>query len=303
MDNQEADTKRISLVSAWPLNVVLLIQIIRSILRKTRQRSTAKSVLLAFSLPIFQLVLNRRIAITGRILQLAFVEEGHIAPRVRDHAGSVQHAGRQADARPTSPQHLAKQFLRQRKLIGAKQVMTHQEPAGEALFYLVQTVAGGNLHGLHGKTLTKAMEFAVQYGALRQELAKSIRFHAVSRTFGLGHCTVGTGTKTVDHRKPGKATLSHQADFNTLAIGLEIHDGKQASVDEVDRFNLVPGFVQNLVNVQTSEFELGQQQVRFIGGELKQNFVANTRDIAIAFGLCARQGWRDVEIEIANGHH
>src|SRR5512134_3036251 len=90
------------------------------------------------------------------------VENADVAPAVTDQISLLQGAGGLGHGDPQYAQHAAQQLLRQTKVIRSHAVARHQEPAGEAGFDQVKTVAGGGLRDLNNPFVDVAVDLSPQ---------------------------------------------------------------------------------------------------------------------------------------------
>src|SRR5580698_2428881 len=77
------------------------------------------------------------------------VEDGDLATRVTDKATLLQRAGRNGDGGAPGTEHLSDVLLRDLHLFGLDAVSERKQPAGEALFYLMEAIAEDTLRGEH----------------------------------------------------------------------------------------------------------------------------------------------------------
>jgi hypothetical protein len=88
-----------------------------------------------------ELVAYLEVAVTGSFLQLMPLQYLDASFTVFNQACMLESIGNQAHARPLGNEHLGQEFLCQHESITPHPVVGNEEPAGEAGFQVVQTVA------------------------------------------------------------------------------------------------------------------------------------------------------------------
>jgi hypothetical protein len=97
-------------------------------------------------------VLDHPIAFTGGLFEAFAVQYLYRTAQVLNHTGVFQSSRRQSDTRTSGAEHLRKEFMGQRQQGGIDSILTHEQPASQTLFDVMQAVAGcelGDLHAMH----------------------------------------------------------------------------------------------------------------------------------------------------------
>src|SRR5688572_9870187 len=118
--------------------------------------------------------LDDLVAAAGGRLETGAVEYADVAPAVADQLAPLQRAGGLGNGNPQHAQHVAEYLLRDTKIVGSHAVARHQEPAGEAAFDQVETVARGDLRDLGHPVVYIAVHLFMQ-GPGRAELFAEAR--------------------------------------------------------------------------------------------------------------------------------
>ena len=110
--------------------------------------------------------MDSRIAFAGGLLEAFAVVDGHVASGIGDQPGLAQDACCDSDGTAADAQHHGDKFMGEGHAIGLHPVMTHEQPASEALFELMGAIAGGGLGGLHQEALNCHSIPAIERGRL-----------------------------------------------------------------------------------------------------------------------------------------
>ena len=96
-------------------------------------------------------MLNDAVAFTSGVFEGLAVADFDGAANIFDETSVFQHADGKAHAGPSGASHLGEEFVGQIQHLGIYAVLAHQQPASEALFEFMQTIASSHL--CHLKTL------------------------------------------------------------------------------------------------------------------------------------------------------
>jgi hypothetical protein len=133
------------------------------------------------------------------------------AARRRSNGGS-------AYAGSIDAQHQREKFLRHLEFVTFSAIMRHEQPAGEALFQIVTTIASGGLRslGVHGLQIPKHQ--GPETGLLFHGIAKGAGFHLESRAICLNEGFGKGGIDAGDKRQANHSFPSDQSDLGLRAV-------------------------------------------------------------------------------------
>ena len=83
---------------------------------------------------------------------------------------------------------------------------------------MMQSVAGGELRGLHGEDQRKALKLLFQFAAFRENAEQELRFDAVGGGVALRDDPQSAGLEPEDDGQADKAFSSNQADANPSSL-------------------------------------------------------------------------------------
>jgi hypothetical protein len=118
--------------------------------------------------------LDYRITFADDLFQALAVQDLYRASRVFYQSGIFKHGGGQAYAGAPRTEHLRHEFMGQGKVLGIHPILAHQEPPDEALFDLVQAIAGGELSYLESIHQGEAAKLRSQRGSGEHDVLKNL---------------------------------------------------------------------------------------------------------------------------------
>ena len=80
----------------------------------------------------------------------------------------------------------------------------------------MQSIARGELRGLHGQAQGEAIQLLNEYGTLREELLQSSRLTSIGSPVTLGHDPGGAGPVSHQQRQANETFVSDESDFHTF---------------------------------------------------------------------------------------
>ena len=103
----------------------------------------------AISIPVLT---DRSVTLARALFKLRAVQNLHFTTGPLDSPLFLQHSRCQAYRGPVRPEHRGKEILGDGNRRGIDPVLSDQQPAGEALFDIVKSIARGGLRDLHPLT-------------------------------------------------------------------------------------------------------------------------------------------------------
>jgi hypothetical protein len=222
------------------------------------------------------------------------VEDADGAARIFDDLGFLQGAGGLGDAAAVGAEHGGEEVVGEREEARLDAVLRHEEPAGEALFDVVEAIAGGRLRNLHAVDDGEAAEDHEQIGKRLQERFEMSAGDAVGCSGDLDDFAERASAHSEERFEADGAFIADDACFGRLAIGHDDDQGDEAFVEEVEAARLAIAFVQDAVVREAGELEPVAQSAKFAIREREKNAVGNRLSFgAGAFaGVENRLAWR-----------
>src|ERR1700724_4420128 len=120
-------------------------------------------------------MLNHSIAFAGSLLQILAGYYLDSAAHVFNQAIAFENTGGQSHAGTSGAQHLRQEFVSERQKFRIDPILAHQQPARQALVYIMKAVAGGELRNLHSLHEGETTKLRAQGRAARQDSLKHFR--------------------------------------------------------------------------------------------------------------------------------
>ena len=147
------------------------------------------------------------IALARGFFEFLAIQDARFSAAIVDDSGFLEDASGHGYTRAPGPQHAREQIMGEWQDFHTNPVLSHQEPARQALVHFVQTVAGSDLLGLQRLQIGKAGQQPLPHGKFWQELVQHIRIDSGCVARDLYDYASGRMGNIQENRQPGKALV------------------------------------------------------------------------------------------------
>src|SRR5581483_11161085 len=218
-------------------------------------------------------MLDGLVAFAGCQFQFLAVDDFDRPAQVFDESRLLQNAGRQAHARPSGAQHLREKLVGDGKKFRVHAVLTHEQPARQPLFDLVQPVAGGNLGNLKALHQHVTIQQQLQLRRFVQDFFQHLGPYAHSSAGNLHDAAIGTAMQPYGQGRAYNTLVSDNCYLHAAAVAGKYDQRCQTLVEEVGELDFVPGFVQDVVMGEFDIFEVVLDQLVFTFRDRAEDFI------------------------------
>lgn len=183
---------------------------------------------------VFVQATNHAAALASCVDESLAVEDANAAAVVLDHAGALQVAGRDGNGGTASSEHLREELLRERKLRFLDTIMHHEQPASEAGFGIVLSIAGDKLHRHHRLELHEFQHEAAQDGIFFKPALEVRKRHSQAAAADLHKAEASGILRSKEIQDFGTTFVATHEDFHLRAFLEQCNERGYAGGKKVD---------------------------------------------------------------------